>query len=346
MKVPVGFVSTLSEHRVVCALMLAVALFGAKYSSAQTNTSFRIEGTITLPNDGCDKPLVVLCDAASGEPLCRQTVQPFTMLMGSTNDNLSTDWLQAIPDSDGRFQFANLPPGNYIVVAQAWNSQIQPTNLLKFHAETVHLLGREEVTVPSELARRVNLTAPGTNSIRFDQQFPNDDGFLMLGTRPQRGDPALAWLGWGTNFITHLIGCNMMPRGRTTVHGLPDEAYASIFANDDSPGFGSTRLSFGEANGVKMPIVAGWSDGYKTPPTNLVWLVELLQSNKFKMDELLGITSKPRAGATLVEREREKARMLAPIWDKEITLPTGQKTRVVDLLAALGYARLSGKSRN
>jgi len=307
--------------------------------SAQTTSSFQIAGTITRPDDGCTQAIVVLCDAASGEPLCRETLQPFTLVM--TNDSAALDWMQTVPDASGNFQFTHLPAGSYIVVAQAWNSPTQPTNILKFHGETVHLLGRAEVAVPSVAASHLQLTAPGTNSIRFEQEFGNNDGLLLLGTHPQRGDPVLAWLGWGTNFIGHLIGCNLMPHGRTTVHGLPEETYAAIFMNDNSPGFGSVRLHFGGTNAVKMPIVAGWSDGYKTPPTNLVWLVELLQTNKFNINELLGITNKPPEGQTFIERERDKARLILPLWEKEITLPTGQKTRVADLLTALGYARLN-----
>jgi hypothetical protein len=313
---------------------------------AQTNGSFQIEGVIALPADGCTQAVVVLCDLQSGEPVCRRNAQPFTLLMGTTNESIAMDWLQAIPDSAGHFQFTNIPAGNYIVVAQAWAGQLQPTNVLEFRGETIHLLGREEIAVPSASARKLKLTTPGTNHIRFDQQFPNDGGFLMLSTRPQRGDPVLAWLGWGTNFIGHIVGFNLMPAGRTTVHGLPDEVYASIFVNDNSPGFGSTRLRFGEGEPVKMPIVAGWSDGHKTPPADLVWLVELLQTNRFNMDELLGIDSKPTASQSFVERERYKAQLLIPILEKEIILPTGQKTRVGDLLTAFGYARLRGISKS
>ena len=324
---------------------LAILVFGI-HLQAQTNATFQIEGDLTLPADGCTQAIVVLCGLASGEPLCRQTGQPFTLVMGTTNDSFAMDWLHAMADSAGHFQFTNLAAGSYIVVAQAWNGESLPTNLMKFRAETIHLLGREEVMVPSAAARKLKLTTPGTNSIRFDQQFGNDDGFLMLGTRPQRGDAVLAWLGWGTNFISHLIGFNSMPHGRTIVHGLPSETYASIFMPDDSPGFGSTRLKFGETNPVNMHIVAGWSDGYKIPPANLVWLVELLQTNKFKIDELLGITNKPPTGQPFIENERDKGRLILPVWEKEIILPTGQKARVVDLLTALGYARLSGKSKN
>jgi hypothetical protein len=92
--------------------------------------------------------------------------------------------------------------------------------------------------------------------------------------------------------------------------------------------------------------VAGWSDGYKIPPTNLAWLVELLQSNKFNIDQLLGINTRPRPRQNFIEHEQDKARLVLPIWEKEIILPTGQKTRVADLLTALGYARVSGKSKN
>ena len=331
-------------------LFLLAILLGEIHSPAQTNASFQIEGTLTWPDDGCTQAVVVLCDRPSGEPLCRQTAQPFTLAIGTTNENFIMDWLQAVPDSAGRFQFTNLPAGNYIVVAEGWKGRLQPIDIQEFSWETIHLLGRAEVTVPSDSARHLKLTAPGTNRIQFQQQ--QDGSWLLLGTRPQRGDPVLAWLGWGTNFISHIIGFNVMPRGLTTVHGLPDEAYASIFVNDDSPGFGSTRLPLGDSKPIKMPIVANWSDGYKIPPTNLVWLVELLETNRFKIDALLGIASKPRSdkfnssAERFAETERERFRLVQPIWEKEIVLPTGQKTRVVDLQTALGYARLNGKSKN
>src|SRR5450759_4565844 len=143
-------------------LALAILVCGI-HAQAQTNASFQIEGDINRPADGCTQVVVVLCDRQSGEPLCRQTAQPFTLVMGTTNDSFAMDWLQDIPDSAGHFQFTNLAAGSYIVVAQAWKSQSQPTNLMKFRGETIHLLGREEVIVPSDSARKLKLTAPGTN---------------------------------------------------------------------------------------------------------------------------------------------------------------------------------------
>ena len=336
-------------------LALAFVVCGMQ-AQTQTPTVFQIAGTIARPADGCNQVLVVLCDQASGEPLCRKNLQPITSVIDTTNRDDALAWFQVIPDVAGHFQFTNLPAGNYIVVAQAWNSPLPWTNLINKsrefqiaaedpRAETIHLLGREEVTLPSGRARQLKLTPPGTNSIRFAYQ--HDGEFLLLGTQPQRGDPVLQWLGWGTNFISHLIGFGQLPRGNgLLVHGLPAETYASIFVNDDSPGFGSIRLNFGGTNAVKMPVVASWSDGYKIPPTNLVWLVELLQTNKFNFGALLGIKTRPRPQQTFSEHEQEIARLLLPIWDKEITLPTGQKTRVADLLTARGYAWLSGKYRN
>jgi len=333
-------------------VMVAVGL----RAQMPTAAAYDIVGTITRPADGCDQALVALCDGASGEPLCGPALQPFMLAFGTTNEGFALDWVQTIPDAAGHFQFTNLPAGNYLVVAQAWNSPLRRTNWFdqsrEFdlaardpRADTLHLLGRAEVAVPSDRARALHLTPPGTNSLRFVYQ--HDGETLLLGTQPQQGDPILQWLGWGTNFVRHLIGMGVIPRGDgLLVHGLPAEAYASIFANDDSPGFGALRLQFGGTNAVKIPVVAGWSDGYKVPPANLVWLVELLQTNKFRIDELLGLTNRPPPGQSLMDRERAKVRLTAPILGKEITLPTGQKTRVIDLLTALGYARLSGKYKN
>jgi hypothetical protein len=309
---------------------------------AETSVTFQIEGTVTRPADGCNQTVVVLCDLSSGEPLCRETMEPFTAVMGKADSNVALDWLFTSTDASGRFQFTNIPPGNYVVVAQAWKGEMQPTNLLKYRSETIHLLGREEVHLSSKGARSVKLSPLGTNRIEFDQEFGNDGGLLMLSTRPQFGEPILGPFGWGTNFLSHIIGFNCMPHGKTTIHGLPDEVYASIFVNDNSPGFGSMKLLVGETNIARMPIVAGWSDGYKVPPTNLVWLVELLETNKFEIDKLLGLPPVNRS-ENFTEQQRERWRFLRPMWENEITLPTGQKTRVVDLVVAEGYARLRGR---
>lgn len=330
---------------------------GQPQEPKQAGKVFQISGTIARPDDGCTQAVVVLCDGTSGEPLSRQTLQPFTTIMQATNSERALEWVLAGPDAAGRFQFTNLPAGHYIVVAQAWNAPTAVTNVFsgngKVIGDTVHLLGRAEVAVPSPEAATVVLKAPGNRTMRFDQQFPNDGGFLMLSTQPQRGDAILSWYGWGTNFVSHIIGFNEMPRGRTVIHGLPDgDIYASIFANDDSPGFGSIRIRPDEAEPVKMPIVAGWSDGYKIPPTNLVWLVDLLETNKFSKPALWGFVT--NFVPDIQEQRRvfkgnnlwDMLRLLQPHWEKEITLPNGQKTRVVDLLTAYGYAQLSGKSLN
>ncbi|HTI99462.1 MAG TPA: carboxypeptidase-like regulatory domain-containing protein [Dongiaceae bacterium] len=334
---------------------------GQAGESRQPNPSgkvFQISGTITRPDDGCTQAVVVLCDGISGEPLCRQTLQPFTTMMQTTNSERALEWVLAGPDATGRFQFTNLPAGHYIVVAQAWNAPAAVTNFFfqngKVLGDTVHLLGRAEVVVPSPEATAVALKTPGNRTLRFDQQFPNDGGFLMLSTQPQRGDAILCWYGWGTNFIRHIVGFNGMPGGRTVVHGLPaGNLYASIFANDDAPGFGSVRIRPDEAEPVKMPIVAGWSDGYKIPPPDLVWLVDLLETNKFSKPALWGFVTNlvpdiqqnhPRIFKD--NNTWEIMQVLQPHWEKEITLPNGQKTRVMDFLTALGYARLSDKSQN
>lgn len=327
----------------IAVMLFSIAVPSSTFS--QTPEAFSIDGAIDIPDDGCNQAVVVLCDLISGEPLYRGTMEPFTAAMVRSNNSATLDWVFSLVDSRGHFQFTNVPAGDYVVVAQAWKADSQPTNLLEFRAETIHLLGRTEVRLPSEQDAKLHLVSPGKNNIQFDQQFPNNDGLLMLSTRPQFGDPILAWFGWGTNFLSHIIGFNWMPRGKTMIHGLPDEVYASIFMNDNSPGFGSMKLSIGKTNTVRMPIVAGWSDGYKVPPTNLVWLVDVIQTNKISLDKLLGVPP-VRLTENFIEVQRDRWHFLRPLWDNEVVLPTGQKVRVGDLVVANGYAQLNRKREN
>jgi len=332
---PFSFASIAIVIPVIVALFCLSAL-------GQTRQGFSIEGTVEKATDGCNETVVVLCDLSSGEPICRGSMEPLTAFLGKTNSEAALDFVFAPADNSGHFIFTNVPPGNYVLVAQAWKGEAQPTNILKLNGETIHLLGRKEVQVPSKDATDLHLAAHSTNSIQFEQQFGNDAGLLILSTRPQFGDPILAWFGWGTNFLSHIIGFNVMPHGKTTIHGLPNDVYASIFMNDDSPGFGSMKLPLGRTNVVQMPIVAGWSDGYKVPPANLVWLVDVLQTNKISVDKLLELPQL-KGSQTFLELQRERWRIIQPIWQKEVALPGGRKATVADLVVASGYAQLNPK---
>jgi len=94
-----------------------------------------------------------------------------------------------------------------------------------------------------------------------------------------------------------------------------------------------------------MPIVAGWSDGYKLPPANLASLVEVLKTNKVNVEMLLGLP-KLKNSQTFLDLQRERWHILRPIWEKEVALPNGQKATVRDLVVANGYAQLNGKREN
>jgi len=329
-------------------IAIAIAFVASPFcisAFGQTQSRFSIEGTVEKPKDGCNEALVVLCDLSSGEPISKSSMEPLTSFLGKTNSEAALDFVFAPADDSGHFSFTNVPQGSYVLVAQAWKSDSPPTNVLKLNGETIHLLGRKEVQVPSKEASNVHLAVHSTNSIQFEQQFGNDGALLILSTRPQFGDPILAWFGWGTNFLSHIIGFNVMPHGKTTIHGMPDEVYASIFMNDDSPGFGSMKLPLGRTNRVQMPIVAGWSDGYKLPPANLASLVEVLKTNKVNVEMLLGLP-KLKNSQTFLDLQRERWHILRPIWEKEVALPNGQKATVRDLVVANGYAQLNGKREN
>ncbi len=328
---PPGFSSRLSA-----LLLIGLALpSGCFLSRAEPDPSNRVAGTVVRPDDGCSQALVVLCDGQTGVPLNPETLLPFT---DETNRDFKV-W-QTVPDADGKFCFTNVPPGRYLVAAQAWKRDLPATNLFDLNGETLHLLGRAETVVPSTAATELRLAAPGDGGLRCAQEFPNDDCYLLLGTQPTMGDAILGFPGWGTNFTRHLVGFNRMTHGRTTVHGLAGkEVNAAIFCNDNSPGFGAAALAVGAEEPVRMPIVAGWSDAQHDPPPELAGLVELFEQKKITLQQAIGYDPR-RERSDAGNIWRRMAARLRPILENEVVLPDGRKARVADLVAADAYARL------
>jgi hypothetical protein len=319
---------------------LAVALCGLG-CAAQSASAGSITGQVGQP--GISGATIFLCDAKSGLPLDQKTHQQFT------KTNLG-EFLCARSDAAGRFCFTNLLPGSYRLLAQSFRdsepapkrqryvSTIPPTDSVELHGTA------ENVQVPSPSATNALILPLGEGVITFDQEFPNDGGYLLLSTRPVSGDAILGFLGWNEDFLSHLIGVGCNPAGRTLrVSGLPERnIQAVIFANDNSPGFGATFYATLPETPQRMPIVAGWSDGQHEPPRRIRHIMDVLETYNTTAGEFLKIST--RRAANFADSLQELARALGPL-DRVVVLPNGDPATVADVYACIGYQHLLDADR-
>jgi hypothetical protein len=311
--------------------------------AAQTGSVISIAGQVGTP--GIEGATVFLCDAKSGLPLDEKTRQQITR----TN---SDEFLCVRSEAAGHFCFTNIPPGVYRLIAQSFRdsepagkrrrdvyiSTIPPGDSVELHGVA------ENVQVPSPAATNILILPLGNGVITFDQNFPNDGGYLLFSTRPVSGDAILGFLGWNDDFLTHLVGVGCMPCRRTLrVSGLPErDIQTVIFANDDAPGFGATFYATLPATPQKIPVVAGWSDAQHEPPPGIRHIMDVLETSNTNAAGILNL-KKPRA-ANLFDSLQELARALGPL-DRVVVLPNGDKATVADVFACIGYKQLLDADR-
>jgi hypothetical protein len=237
-----------------------------------------------------------------------------------------------------------VPDGSYYLVAQ---KPIGPyKGLFELHGTVIQLLGTaRDIVVPrpaNEREARVALMPAGEGIVQFDQEVANSDTILFLSTAPPEFDPILGLDAMGPAFLQHLVGIHRLPLGKATVIGTAvAPLYGFAFAPDNSPGFATIEVA-AEKSGLvrapKVPFVAGWSNGRKTPPAEIADIIGFLKAHALSVSELLAIpplSNKTFAAyeARIEELRKELARV--------VTLPEGKSARVGDLLAADGYIRVA-----
>jgi hypothetical protein len=193
--------------------------------------------------DAQDEPVVgaavILCDSATGIPLATKTYRTLaeTILTGGS----PMDVAFAITDQRGEFSFNKIPLGRYALLAQSWPGKDSLKGILEVNGAEVELRGvARDLEVTAESTPSVELRPLGTGVLHVDEQVGNDGVLLVISTAEPRADPILGFVGWGGPFAKNIIGGNRMPKGLTTIRGLPEgTAHAVVFANDDSPGWGA-----------------------------------------------------------------------------------------------------------
>jgi len=176
----------------------------------------------------------------------------------------------------------------------------------------------------------------------MDQQVPNDETVVVLSTAPTQADPVLGFAGWTPSFLQNMIGGNRMPGGRTVVSGLPEgTVYVAMFAADNVPGFlhAQVQIKAGQTTVLPFtPFVAGWSDGRHDPPPELMPIFEEIKAMPRPEAKAWFAGIYARAGIPFDLKTGRP--QLSGQLDKEFVMPSGSKTTVGKVLAAVGYVQL------
>jgi C-terminal processing protease CtpA/Prc len=132
-----------------------------------------------------------------------------------------------------------------------------------------------------------------------------------------------------------------MPRGATTVHGLPEgHVYMTVFANDSNPGWGESavKLDVGRTTAVDLSIVASWTNGARhDPPERLASLFRTVKDKGYDLGEML---------EDILDQQNINHPMDIILFgkrsgfDQAFELPDGVTASVGDLLAVEAYIRL------
>ncbi len=317
---------------------------GAEKSRLNAGT---ITGTVLNTED---KPVVgavvILCDQNSGVPICRQTFRPFNEVFLTKKIDQTKDVAYAITGDQGGFSFEKVPVGEYRLISQSWKNDEKFKGIFEVNGKEVELRGvAEHVKVSPETSLNVVIRPLGAGVLQINEDAPNDETLLVISTSPTRADPILGFAGWGGAFMQNMIGGNRMPKGKTTIYGLPEgKVYLAMFAADSVPGWteGQARIKPNTTTVLEyIPFVNSWSNSRHNPPKHLLPVFEevkplISQKDNFFIDLLHhhGIKTDSSKGMWGFMEQ------IGPHLEKEVVLPSGHKASFGDVIAAAQYVQL------
>jgi hypothetical protein len=251
------------------------------------------------------------------------------------------EFWHTVVNDDGSFEFEDVTPGTYRLVAQAWagiagvprgvsssgdDSRPEPSDKIILYGTAEQV----EVRANETASAAVRPLGVEVQHILCDPE--EEHNYVLISTNPTLGDHVLSVAGWDKRFLTGVIGLTRMEVPHLTIIGLPkDEVHVSLFNYDNNPGVGGVSFVPGKQATVRMPIYAGWSNGKYDPPERLVKLTEHLEQSGTPLEELLPI-----------ERGQMRAYFdyLAQHGHDEIEVPGYGTAKVVDVAAADSYRSL------
>ncbi len=288
--------------------------------------------------------IIILCDQNSGIPVSKETYRPFTdeVMKGRQ----AMDLAYTTTDDKGRFTFKNISAGEYRLVAQSWKDTEQFKGVFEKNGKEIELHGvTEHIKVSSGNSPDVLLRPLGTGILQMNEDAPNDETLLVVSLSPTRADPILGFTGWGGAFMQNMIGGNRMPKGKTTIYGLPEgKVYLAMFAADSVPGWtqGQAEIKPDTTTVMKyIPFVNSWSNSRHDPPEHLVPVFEEVkqlspQDRKFILNiyKEFGLDTQTSDGVWGFMAQ------LGPHLEKEVELPSGSKATFGEVTAAAQYVQL------
>ncbi len=333
-------------------ICLGCASFTARSSGQDSEAIVTARESIAgmvVDQDGHPVPqsIIVAFDQETGLPLASSTGR--TVTMRELNDSKDFDCIMfAQSGNDGNFEIKVAPgAGPYRLVAQSWTDQPEIANVMAVNGKTIRLDGVLEnvESVATEEIPQVLIKPVGTASVAIDLEIGNSDTLLMISTHPLAGDPILGFAVWSGGFWQGVIAGNRMPKGDTTISGLPaGKIQFAAFANDNIPGFGGVLIELGEGEqrDLDIPLIASWSDGHKDPPERLENLVDYFTEHP---EELQRVEAYAMSKIADPNEDRPDISQywirMVPLIDEDFELADGRQIKLGDAMAACGYVRLA-----
>jgi hypothetical protein len=294
------------------------------------------------------RAVVFLCDGKTGLPLAKDASGAFD----TTNAHpfQFSDYCHAVTDENSAFQFENVPPGTYRLVAQAWAgvsgmADALPGGKGAEPSSTLILYGVAEnvVVKPGEQTYAQCLrSGDGVISLLTDPEVEHN--FIVISNNPLAGDGVLGPIGWGSEFVAGALGITRGENARLTIVGLPHGArvHVGLMNYDNSVGMGGGEFVVGQSEPALLPVYAFWSNGKDEPSPRLLKLTEALEAGEVDVQPLLKF-------GRVSNRAEDYLPYISDVWrrtDESIDIPGYGPAKLIDVLAADSYRQLRRSHAN
>jgi hypothetical protein len=333
------------RHAIVWAFLLILA-FASVASAQEPNTAPAGGAIVGFISDGkgsavhTGKAVVFLLDGKTGFPLASGARGPLDTT--KAHPFQFSEYCHAVTDERGAFQFTDVPPGMYRLVAQAWagvegmavalpgEDGPEPSSTLIMHgvAENIEVKPGEETFTQCKRHGDAVLT------LLTDPE--EEHNFIVISSKPLLGDGVLGPVGWGREFIAGALGITRAENARVVIVGLAEGArvHMGLMNYDNSVGMGGGEFVVGQGGRARLPIYATWSNGKYDPPPRLLKLVEALEAGVVDVEPLLKVG---KFGNT------DYLQHFGEVWrraNESIDVPGYGPAKLIDVLAAESYRQL------